>query len=212
MSKSYDARAVARQSATRHCQELTLLTNEIHDEVWVAAFEHGVDRLMLDFSNYDTQGPDHLLIREALVADMDDQVLLDTIGREFTHRLRREIERGAGIELDLRYSEMNLYEANGQARFDQSFRTMAVGIMVGQDRPIDRSNRGKRQWHIRQPVPGHVVRRLHREGDASGVEASRCVRQGIGLSELHDALGSERRAPEAKGPAQASVHTDCTAC
>lgn len=50
-------------------------------------------------------------VRAALVADMDGQVLLDTIGREFTHRLRREIERGAGIELDLRYSEMDLSRA-----------------------------------------------------------------------------------------------------
>ena len=50
-------------------------------------------------------------VRAALVADMDGQVLLDTIGREFTHRLRREIERGAGIGLDLRYSEMDLSRA-----------------------------------------------------------------------------------------------------
>lgn len=98
-------------SAARHDRELTLLTNEIHDETWVAAFDHCTDRLMLGFSNYDAHGLDHRLIRAVLVAYMDSQVLLDTVGREFTHRLRREIERGAGIELDLRYSGMDLSRA-----------------------------------------------------------------------------------------------------
>lgn len=115
----HDPRAVVRQSlsnvmessAARHGQELTLLTNEIHDEVWVAAFEHSIERLMTGFSNYDAHGSDHRLIRAALVADFDRQVLLDTIGHEFTSRLTREIERGAGIELGLRYSQMDLSRA-----------------------------------------------------------------------------------------------------
>ena len=179
----YTARAIASRSlpdamensAARTDQGLTLLTNEIHDEAWVAAFDHGIDQLMLGFSNYDAHGSDHRLIRAALVADMDGQVLLDTIGREFTHRLRREIERGAGIELDLRYSEMDLSMAGAMhflsltmgrgdaaAIYDWSMRQTA--------RPGSIKPSGPWQWGL---WLDRIVRSIGRtEGSGSGIYAS----------------------------------------
>jgi hypothetical protein len=94
---------------------VTLLARGILDEVWVAAFEQSTDDLMRKFSVCGS-GSDYQLIRKTLVSDLDPQALLNTIGREFMVRLAREIERGAGINLDLRYLRMEVSEA-GAMRF-----------------------------------------------------------------------------------------------
>jgi hypothetical protein len=86
----------------------------IRDESWISAIERSADDLTHRF--FRSGGSDHELIREAMVADLDQAVLSEAIGRELTSRLDREIRQRAGIGLDLRYSALEILK-KGSARF-----------------------------------------------------------------------------------------------
>ena len=119
--------------------EVTLLARGIPDEVWVAAFERSTDDLMRRFSQYGS-GSDYELIRKAIVADLDRQAFLETIGREFTARLVREIGRGADIDLGLQYLRMDLSKV-GAMRF-VSFTIEATDAAAIYD------------WNVTRAAPG----------------------------------------------------------
>jgi hypothetical protein len=93
-------------------RELSLLLRGIRDEFWISAIERSADDLTRRF--FWRGGSDHKLIR--MVADLDQVVLSEAIGRELTSRLDREIRQRAGIDLDLRYSALEILK-EGSARF-----------------------------------------------------------------------------------------------
>jgi hypothetical protein len=60
------------------------------------------------FSQSGDHGREYDLIKSAISLNIDRQVLVDSIGGEFTVRLAREIERGAALAMDLRYTGMEV--------------------------------------------------------------------------------------------------------
>lgn len=91
-----------------------MLLRGIPRRILESAIERSADDLAHRF--FRSGGSDHELIREAMVADLDQAVLSEAIGRELTSRLDREIRQRSGISLDLRYSAMTTLK-EGSARF-----------------------------------------------------------------------------------------------
>jgi hypothetical protein len=95
-------------------REVNLLLRGIRDEFWISAIEESADDLMRRLFRGDGAARD--LVRDAMVADLDKAVLSEAIGRELTSRLAREIRQHAGIDLDLRFSALEILKG-GSARF-----------------------------------------------------------------------------------------------
>lgn len=86
--------------------ELAMLLRGIADENWRLAHARNVDELLAHFPIGGCQGLSGEIVREGLVGDMNQEVLANIIGGEFTSRLVRGLSAHAGIHLDLRFQSL----------------------------------------------------------------------------------------------------------
>jgi hypothetical protein len=83
--------------------DVALLLRGISDEYWKSTLKHQASNLMLGFPQNGSVGFNADIIREAILDDMDADLLTQIIGRELVSRLRRGLAERAGLSLDLKF-------------------------------------------------------------------------------------------------------------
>ncbi|WP_354075736.1 hypothetical protein [Bradyrhizobium sp. S3.5.5] len=88
--------------------DVALLLRGIFDDSWQSTLKHQASNLMQYFPQDGSVGLNADIIKEALLSDMDADLLSDTIGRELASRLRRSTADLAGLSLDLKFRGIEL--------------------------------------------------------------------------------------------------------
>lgn len=83
--------------------EIALLLRGISDEYWKSTLKYQGSNLMLRFPRDSSVGLNADIIREAILGDMDTDLLSEIIGRELVSRLRRTTAVHARLSLDLKF-------------------------------------------------------------------------------------------------------------
>ena len=88
--------------------DVAFLLRGISDEYWNSTLKYQANNLMLRFPRESSVGFNVDTIHEAILGDMDTDLLAEIIGRELVSRLCRGLAAHAGLSLDLKFCSIEL--------------------------------------------------------------------------------------------------------